>query len=70
MPFYEYECRQCGARFDALLSMSNRDKEEKELSCPQCGAQKARRLISSFATVTSPGSTCPSSGAPACSPGG
>jgi putative FmdB family regulatory protein len=53
MPFYEYECRACNARFEALLPMSARDSAAKELACPECGAHDAQRLISTFATPAS-----------------
>ncbi len=57
MPFYEYECRTCGAKFEAMLPMSTRDAAEKELECPECGARAPRRLISCFSTAPSPGSS-------------
>jgi putative FmdB family regulatory protein len=67
MPLYEYQCRQCGARFDALLSITRREEEEKKLTCPECGAKRPERQVSSFAT----GGTSGFSGSDAsCSPGG
>jgi putative FmdB family regulatory protein len=39
---YEYECRKCGARFDAIVSINDRDGP---VACPDCGAS-AKRLIS------------------------
>jgi putative FmdB family regulatory protein len=68
MPLYEYKCRQCGFRFEALLSISRRDEEEKDLTCPECDAKKPERLISAFATGGSSSFSCPD--APSCSPGG
>ncbi|MFC1573138.1 zinc ribbon domain-containing protein [Candidatus Eisenbacteria bacterium] len=59
MPFYEYECGKCGHRFDAMLAMSTRDEEEKKLTCPDCGERGPRRLISSFAALSSGGSVGP-----------
>jgi putative FmdB family regulatory protein len=53
MPFYDYECRECGEKFTALLSMSARDELEPTLPCPACGAKGPRRLLSSFATGSS-----------------
>lgn len=50
MPFYDYECRDCGEKFTVLLSMSARDELEPTLPCPQCGTKGPRRLLSSFAT--------------------
>ncbi len=74
MPFYEYQCAKCGAVFDAMLSMSGRDEEEKQLTCPECGAGKPRRLISTFATSSSSTgariSACPLPSGQGCSSGG
>lgn len=41
MPIYEFECEQCGNRFEDLVS-----GEKPDLACPRCGAEHARRLIS------------------------
>lgn len=66
MPFYEYKCRQCGARFEEMVSLSRREEEERELTCPECGARGPERQISTFAAPTSHSST----GTPNCSSGG
>jgi putative FmdB family regulatory protein len=50
MPFYEYECDECGEKWSVLLSISERDEIEKTLPCPDCGAKGPRRLLSGFAT--------------------
>ena len=42
MPIYEYECRTCGHRFDALQKMS----EEPLLECPECEQPQLRKLLS------------------------
>jgi putative FmdB family regulatory protein len=73
MPFYEYRCTKCNAVFDALLSMSRREEEEHELTCPRCGAGKPKRLISTFATSSSSSSRppgCPVPSGHGCSSGG
>jgi putative FmdB family regulatory protein len=41
MPTYEYECRQCRHRFEAVQSM----REAPLDRCPRCGGE-VRRLIS------------------------
>jgi putative FmdB family regulatory protein len=41
MPLYEFECEECGARFDELLAV-----EAPAPACPACGADRPRRLIS------------------------
>ncbi|OLE02195.1 MAG: hypothetical protein AUG94_00910 [Actinobacteria bacterium 13_1_20CM_4_66_15] len=49
MPIYEYRCEECGKRSSALLgSYSSADP-----ACPHCGKHALRRLVSTFATVSS-----------------
>ena len=49
MPIYEYRCDECGKKSSALLpSFSSPDP-----ICPQCGKPALRRLVSTFATVSS-----------------
>jgi putative FmdB family regulatory protein len=47
MPIYEFECEECGARFEELLAAG-----ATALACPQCGSVRTRRLISA---VSPPG---------------
>lgn len=42
MPIYEFECTQCGNRFDRLQKLSDPDPS----ACPSCGAPKVHRLVS------------------------
>jgi len=42
MPMYEFECAQCGARFEELMDASAETSPE----CPGCGASSAKRLMS------------------------
>ena len=49
MPIYEYRCDECGKKSSALLpSFSSPDPK-----CPHCGKPALRRLVSTFATVSS-----------------
>lgn len=41
MPIYEFECGECGARFEELVAAGT-----EELACPACGATRAGRLLS------------------------
>lgn len=43
MPLYEFECRQCGRRFEALVRVSSTP------SCPACEGHDLKRLLSMFA---------------------
>lgn len=49
MPIYEYRCEECGKRSSSLLaSYSSPDP-----ACPHCGKPALRRLVSTFATLSS-----------------
>ena len=41
MPLYQYECENCGARFEALRSIADRDNQAK---CPECGHESTNRI--------------------------
>jgi putative FmdB family regulatory protein len=47
MPIYEFECEECGARFEELVAA-----EAGPVPCPRCGAARSRRLLSN---VSPPG---------------
>jgi putative FmdB family regulatory protein len=49
MPIYEYRCEECGKRSSALLSSYS----SPDPACPHCGKPALRRLVSTFATVSS-----------------
>ncbi|HEX6117258.1 MAG TPA: zinc ribbon domain-containing protein [Solirubrobacterales bacterium] len=46
MPIYEFLCRECGARFEALVAASTEAEE-----CRECGAPGATRVMSTPAQV-------------------
>lgn len=58
MPLYEYACRRCDRRFEALLFGAEKP------SCPSCGGVRLDRLLSTFAVGAASG------GAAASGPGG
>jgi putative FmdB family regulatory protein len=41
MPIYEFECAQCGSRFEELMQSGTTAP-----ACPECGAEGAQRLLS------------------------
>jgi len=47
MPIYEFECGECGARFEELVAAG-----VEEAPCVECGSTRSRRLMSS---VSPPG---------------
>lgn len=46
MPIYEFECEECGTRFEELVATS------RAVPCPACGAERIRRL---YSAVSPPG---------------
>jgi putative FmdB family regulatory protein len=52
MPVYEYRCVRCERCFETLGTIATRDAE---VSCPSCGQADARRLISTFASISPDG---------------
>lgn len=42
MPIYEYQCRNCGYRLDALQKMS----DPPLVDCPECGQASLKKLVS------------------------
>jgi putative FmdB family regulatory protein len=63
VPIFEYTCKDCGADFDDLDSVDNRDKPHK---CPACGSMNSERQLSVFCANSGEGSgggkICPSTG--------
>ena len=47
MPLYEYHCEGCNHKFELIQSLSTK---EEDTSCPRCNTQKAKRLMSAFAS--------------------
>lgn len=48
MPIYEYQCRECGNSFEAIVSINN----TKEIRCSKCNSKNTKKLLS--ATVSMP----------------
>lgn len=63
MPMYDYQCPKCGAAFEELRPLAERDTAP----CPECGAT-AQKQISSF--FTGGGQGTPSRGGGSCGLGG
>jgi putative FmdB family regulatory protein len=49
MPIYEYRCKACGQRFEALRPVGDRGRS---LICPECGEKGPEKLPSVFAAST------------------
>lgn len=50
MPFYEYQCKDCGKMFEQLVSISEADKKQ---ICPNCGSKDTEKLLSVFSAKSS-----------------
>ena len=53
MPIYEYRCKACGERFEAIRPVGDTGRS---LSCPECGKPRPEKLPSVFAATGSCGS--------------
>jgi putative FmdB family regulatory protein len=49
VPIYEFECGECGERFESLV-----DAGTEAATCPRCGAEGAERRLSSFGLSRQP----------------
>lgn len=49
MPIYEFECGECGERFEQLVAAGT-----VAAACPACGAEDAERRLSSFGLSRQP----------------
>ncbi|MCB0875791.1 MAG: zinc ribbon domain-containing protein [Solirubrobacterales bacterium] len=49
MPIYEFECGECGERFERLVPAGTDNAE-----CPACGAPGAGRRLSTFGLTRQP----------------
>ena len=45
MPIYEYECKKCGHRMEALQKISDPELTD----CPECAASELKKLVSASA---------------------
>ena len=43
MPLYDYQCRNCGAEFEALRGVHD---DDNELECPFCHEKDCERRVS------------------------
>src|SRR4051794_4920446 len=49
MPIYEFECGECGERFEDLVAAGT-----ESVACPSCGAGGAGRKLSTFGLTHQP----------------
>jgi putative FmdB family regulatory protein len=46
MPIYEYDCEDCGARFDKLVFLTG---QPKPIVCPECSSGQVSKRLSLIA---------------------
>jgi len=66
MPIFEYQCQECGAKFERILTSS-----ASEVVCKDCESPRVEKLLSTFAVsggsfkvVSSETGPCGACGAP------
>ncbi len=52
MPYYEFQCTQCGEKFTQKQSFEEH-VQGKRVKCPKCGSQKVERVVGSVLAKTS-----------------
>lgn len=64
MPIYEYQCNECGERFELFVRSS---VQRGAPTCPKCGSPKVQKAISLFGVGGADGGS--KSSAASCSTG-
>ncbi|MEA2013885.1 MAG: zinc ribbon domain-containing protein [Thermodesulfobacteriota bacterium] len=59
MPIYEYECKNCGNKFEIIRFASDNDED---IECPECSEKKTAKVVSSPAASCSPCQSCSGGG--------
>jgi putative FmdB family regulatory protein len=52
MPIFEYQCRECGTKFERIVQSGR-----NVTSCKQCGSKRVDQLLSVFAVGGTTGSS-------------
>lgn len=55
MPIYDYQCRECGEKFEAYCGLT---AVESEIKCPKCGSNNPEKDRSKFFSKTASGEYC------------
>ena len=44
MPFYDYQCKDCGEAYEVRATIKEKETG-LELLCPKCGSHEARQML-------------------------
>lgn len=50
MPVYEFQCQDCGKKFDIVATLAEREVG-LDPTCPKCGRKRARQVFSRFTLI-------------------
>ena len=51
MPVYEYQCQDCGKKFEVIATLAEKEAGLDPV-CPNCGRKRARQVFSRFTLMT------------------
>lgn len=51
MPIYEYQCQDCGHRFEVVMTIHEREKAKRP-PCPKCRSTKVEQRLTPIHVVT------------------
>ncbi len=51
MPSYDFQCRECGERFDVRCAW----QDKAQVRCPKCGGEDLQEIFSGFTFLTAGG---------------
>ena len=67
MPIYEYDCKNCGDRFDKLVRNT---AVATKVTCPACSSGEVKKRLSLFSSKMAGSVTASAGNAVNCAPGG
>ncbi len=66
MPTYEFQCSDCGERFELFLSIRQKESQDR-FACPSCGGTNTTQLLHCFNFITGGGTPSGGSSRGSCS---
>jgi len=51
MPVYEFQCQDCGKKFETVATLTEKEAG-LDPACPKCGRKRARQVFSRFTLLT------------------